>query len=154
MSVWTLIFDTIIIGLLIKAKIMKSLPISSIMTKNVVCVTPVQKIIDVKHIYEKKRFHHHIPVTENDKLIGMVSLIDFMYEIKGAGLDDNNAIYNELTVKDIMTPNPYAVSPETSIDAVAEEFAKGRYRAIPIVKNESVVGIISTADLIRFYMKQ
>ena len=53
-----------------------------------------------------------------------------------------------------MTPNPYVVSPETSIDAVAEEFAKGRYRAIPIVKNESVVGIVSTADLIRFYMKQ
>ncbi len=154
MSVFTLIFNTEIIGLLIKTKIMKSLPISSIMTKNVVCVIPQQKIIDVKHIYEKKKFHHHIPVIEDDKLIGMVSLIDFMYEIKGAGLDDNNAIYNELTVKDIMTPNPYAVGPETSINAVAEIFAKGRYRAIPIVENESVVGIVSTADLIRYYMKK
>ena len=133
---------------------MKSIPISSVMTKNVVCVTPEQNIIDVKHIYEKKKFHHHIPVTKNDKLIGIVSLIDFMYKIKGAGLDDNNAIYNELTVKDIMTPNPFTLSPETSINTVAEEFAKGRYRAIPIVENESVVGIISTADLIRFYMKQ
>ena len=133
---------------------MKSAPISSIMTKNVVCVIPEQKIIDVKHIYEKKKFHHHIPVIEDGKLIGMVSLIDFMYEIKGAGLDDNNAIYNELTVKDIMTPNPFALSPETSINAVAEEFAKGRYHAIPIVENKKVVGIVSTADLIRFYMKK
>jgi CBS domain-containing protein len=133
---------------------MKSIPISSVMPKNVVCVTPEQKIIDVKHIYEKKRFHHHIPVTENDKLVGMVSLIDFMYEIKGAVLDDSNAIYNELTVKDIMTPNPFTISAETSIEAVAEVFAKGRYRAIPIVENESVVGIVSTADLIRFYMKK
>ena len=132
---------------------MKSAPISSIMTKNVVCVTPEQKIIDVKHIYEKKKFHHHIPVTEHGKLIGMVSLIDFMYKIKGAGLNDNNAIYNELTVKDIMTAKPYAVSPETSITDVAEEFAKGRYHAIPIVEKQAVVGIVSTADMIRFYLK-
>lgn len=132
---------------------MKSAPISSIMTKNVVCVSPEQKIIDVKHIYEKKKFHHHIPVTEHGKLIGMVSLIDFMYKIKGAGLNDNNAIYNELTVKDIMTSKPYAVSPETSISEVAEEFAKGRYHAIPIVENQAVVGIVSTADMIRFYLK-
>lgn len=131
---------------------MKSAPISSIMTKNVVCVSPDQKIIDVKHIYEKKKFHHHIPVTEHGKLIGMVSLIDFMYKIKGAGLNDNAAIYNELTVKDIMTSKPYAVSPETNITDVAEEFSKGRYHAIPIIKNEAVVGIVSTADMIRFYL--
>lgn len=131
---------------------MKSAPISSIMTKNVVCVSPEQKIIDVKHIYEKKKFHHHIPVTEHGKLIGMVSLIDFMYKINGAGLDDNTAIYNELTVKDIMTPNPYALGPEISITEVAKEFAKGRYHAIPIIENEAVVGIVSTADMIRFYL--
>lgn len=132
---------------------MKSAPISSIMTKNVVCVSPEQKIIDVKHIYEKKKFHHHIPVTNHGNLIGMVSLIDFMYKIKGAGLSDDNAIYNELTVKDIMTPKPYAISPDTTINNVAEEFAKGRYHAIPIIENQAVVGIVSTADLIRYYLK-
>jgi len=131
---------------------MKSAPISSIMTKNVICVSPEQKIIDVKHIYEKKKFHHHIPVTEHGKLIGIVSLIDFMYNIKGAGLNDNADIYNELTVKDIMTPKPYAVSPETTITDVAEVFSKGRYHAIPIIENEAVVGIVSTTDMIRFYL--
>ena len=133
---------------------MKSEPISSIMTKNVICVSPQQKIIDIKHIYEKKKFHHHIPVTENNKLIGMVSLIDFMYQIKGAGLNDNSEIYNKLTVKEIMTPKPFSVRPDTPIEVVAEEFAKGRYRAIPIVKNDHIEGIVSTADMIRFYIKK
>lgn len=131
---------------------MTSLPISSIMTKNVVCVSPDQKILDVKHIYEKKKFHHHIPVTKNGKLVGMLSLIDFMYHIKGAGLRDDEAVYNELCVRDIMSPNPYAISPDTSITNVAEELTKGRYRALPIVSNEDVVGIVSTADIIRYYM--
>jgi CBS domain-containing protein len=133
---------------------MTSLSISSIMTKNVVCVSPEQKILDVKHIYEKKKFHHHIPVIENEKLVGMLSLIDFMYHIKGAGLNDDAEVYSELSVKDIMSPNPYAVSPDTAIDNVAEELSKGRYRAIPIVENESLVGIVSTADIIKHYLKK
>ena len=71
---------------------MKSNSITTIMTKNVVCVSPEQLILDVKHIYEKKDFHHHIPVTENGKLVGMISLIDFMYNIKGAGINDDNIV--------------------------------------------------------------
>lgn len=131
---------------------MKTTSISSIMTKNVVCVTPNQKIVDVKHIYEKQDFHHHIPVTENDKLVGMVSLIDFMYRIKGAGLDDNNEVYSSLTVKDIMTPNPEFSSENASVQEVAEILSEGNFRALPIVENEKVIGIVSTADIIRFYL--
>jgi CBS domain-containing protein len=133
---------------------MKSIPISSIMTKNVDCVSPHQKIIDIKHIYEKKNFHHHIPVIENDKLVGMVSLIDFMYNIEGAGLSDDNIIYNNLTVKDIMTINPFSLASSATIEEVAKTLAKGRYHAIPIVEEEKVVGIVSTADVIKFFLKK
>ena len=58
---------------------MKSDSISTIMTKNVVCVSHQQKIVDVKHIYEKSNFHHHIPVTKNNKL---VILPDFLTKIE------------------------------------------------------------------------
>ena len=132
---------------------MKPTNISTIMTKNVVCVSPKQKILDVKHIFEKKDFHHHIPVTENNKLVGMISLIDFMYKIKGAGIDDDNQVYNTLLAQDIMSPNPYSLSPDNSIQDIARELSKGRYRAIPIVDHEKLVGIVSTADIIKYYLK-
>ncbi len=122
------------------------------MTKNVVCVSPQQKILDVKHIYEKRKFHRHIPVIENNKLVGMVSLIDFMYNIGKAGLDDNNKVYNELTVKDIMTFNPYALPSNSSIEEVALKLSKGEYHAIPIIEEEKVVGIVSTVDIIQFFL--
>ena len=41
---------------------MKTNSIIEVMTKNVVCVAPEQQLLDVKHIYEKENFHHHIPV--------------------------------------------------------------------------------------------
>ena len=128
--------------------------ITSIMTRDVVCVSPDQKIIDVKHIYEKDKFHHHIPVTEHGKLKGMVSLVDFMYNINGAGIADSAAVYNELIVKDIMTPSPFYLTTDATIEDVAKVLAKGNYRAVPIIENDRVVGIVSTADIITFFLKE
>ena len=131
---------------------MKTNAIKDIMTKNVICVSPEQKLLDVKHIYEKKHFHHHIPVTKEDQLVGMISLADFMYGINGAGLDDDNEIYSKKTVNDIMMPNPKYVNSSTSIPEIAKMLSKGRYRALPVVENDKMVGIITTADLIRYYL--
>lgn len=137
-----------------KVALMKNTPISVIMTKDVVCVSPDQKILDIKHIYEKKDFHHHIPVTEAGSLVGIISLVDFMYKIQGASLDDSDAVYTKLSAGDIMTSNPVTLGPESSIGEAAEIFATGRYRALPIVENKSIVGIVTTADIIRYLLHQ
>jgi acetoin utilization protein AcuB len=131
---------------------MKSIPISSIMTKNVVCVSPDQKIIDVKHIYEKKNFHHHIPVTEDGELKGMISLIDFMYNIAGAGMSDNSQVYNELKVKDIMTPRPFYLTTNSTVEDAAKQLEKGYFHAVPVLENNKIVGIVSTADIIKYFL--
>lgn len=132
---------------------MTTTPITAIMTKEVVCVSPNQKILDIKHIYEKKDFHHHIPVTQDGALVGMVSLVDFMYQIRGAGLDDSNEVYTQLKVSDIMSPNPVSLQQNATVEEAAEILAKGRYRALPIVENNAVVGIVSTADMIRYLLQ-
>ena len=124
------------------------------MTKNVVCISPEQYLLDVKHIYEKKKWHHHIPVTENEELIGMVSLIDFMYNIAGAGISDENKIYKKLRVKDIMTQKPFYLTTNATIADAAKVLAKGYYHAIPILENNKIVGIVSTADLIRYFLNE
>lgn len=133
---------------------MKTYSIASIMTKDVVCVSPDQKILDIKHIYEKKDFHHHIPVTRDGELVGIISLVDFMYRIQGAGLDDSAEVYTKLNAGDIMTAYPMTLGPDASIEEAAEILAKGRYRALPIVENKKIVGIVTTADIIRFYLNK
>jgi acetoin utilization protein AcuB len=133
---------------------MKTDTIRALMTKEVVSVSPDQKLLDVKHIYEKEHFHHHIPVTEDGKLVGMVSLVDFMYGINGAGLDDTDEVYTQKRVRDIMTPNPEWIAADASIETTGELLSRGRYRALPVVENEHMVGIVTTADLIRYLLKQ
>lgn len=133
---------------------MNNSSISSIMTKDVVCVSPEQKILDIKHIYEKKDFHHHIPVIKEGKLVGIISLVDFMYRIQGAGLDDSDSVYTKLSAGDIMTANPVSLAPDATIDEAAKILGAGRYRALPIVENGAIVGIVTTADIIRFFMEK
>lgn len=131
---------------------MKSNLATTIMTKNVMCVSSDQSLLDVKHMYEKKDFHHHIPVTKNGKLVGMISLIDFMYNIAGAGINDDFKIYEELKAKDIMTRHPFYLTTSATIQDVATELAKGYYHAVPIVEEGEIVGIISTADIIKHFL--
>jgi CBS domain-containing protein len=131
-----------------------NIPISEIMTKEVVSVTPSQKLIYVKHIFEKKNFHHHIPVTEKGKLKGMISLVDYLYAIKNATMDDDDSTYENLSVKDIMRESPITKPSTATLKEIAQELAKGEVHAIVIADNMEMKGIVSTADAIRFFLKQ
>lgn len=128
-------------------------PIATLMTTNVKCVEPNQKIIDLKHIYEQQKFHHHIPVIENNKLIGMVSLIDFMRAIHTASLDDNEQVYHTIEVKDIMSTNPVTILENTSIKEATALLAKGEFHSLVVAENNEVKGIVTTADLLNYFLK-
>lgn len=127
--------------------------ITTIMTRDVVTVSPKQKLIDVKRIYEKKNFHHHIPVTENGTFVGMISLIDFMIAVKGAGLRDEEPIYHEKTVNDIMSIHAYSKPSSSNIMDIAKELSKGDFHAVVIADEGVLKGIVTTADIIRFFIK-
>ena len=130
-----------------------NIPVSDVMTKEVVSVNPHQKLIDVKHIFEKRNFHHHIPVTDKGKLVGMISLTDYLYAIKNASLDDDEKIYTELAVKSIMRENPVTKHSSSTLKHISEELAKGEVHAIVIADDGFLKGIVSTADVIRYFLK-
>ncbi|WP_223550380.1 HPP family protein [Aestuariivivens sp. NBU2969] len=133
---------------------MKRNSIIPVMTKKVVFVSPEQNLLDVKHIYEKKKWHHHIPVLENERLVGMVSLVDFMYNIVGAGMNDDHEVYKKLKVKDIMTQKPFYLTTKASVEDVAKVLSTQYYHAVPILEDDKLVGIVSTADIINYYLNK
>ena len=124
-------------------------PISTIMMSSVKSVSPDQKLIDIKHIYEQKEFHSHIPVTENNKVVGIISLVNFMHAIHDATLDDNEEVYHKLLVRDIMTLNAESVSPNTSIREVATILSKGNFHSMLVASDNELEGIVTTTDILR-----
>lgn len=122
------------------------------MTKKVVSVSPAQKLIDVKHIYEADNFHHHIPVIEKGCLVGIISLQDFLMAIGPVSLNDSEQVYQNTSVKEIMRLHPVTINPGDSLRFACKILAEGNIHAIVVCEDMHVKGIISTADIIRYFL--
>ncbi|MGZ4089390.1 MAG: CBS domain-containing protein [Bacteroidia bacterium] len=128
------------------------IPVSHVMTKKVTTVSPGQQLIDIKHIYEKKNFHHHIPVIENDRLVGIISLQDFLIEITPSSLDDHEMIYWSKCVKDIMHEHPITIPHDATLRQACRILAEGNIHALVVCEDNKVKGIISTADILAYLL--
>lgn len=95
---------------------------------------------------------HHIPIMEDDKVIGIISAKDiiksFYNYMKMHGFCVNKEdLDNELSLVAIMTPNPITIHPEDSLDTAAKIFIDNRFHCLPVVNDDKVVGIITTKDI-------
>lgn len=62
-------------------------------------------------------------------------------------------IQPRLTVRDVMTPRVYRVSPDAPVREVLDLVAQHRLRAVPVVDDDrGVLGIVTDRDLLRFFL--
>lgn len=132
-------------------------PVSHIMTKSVITVNQKD---DLKEVVEKLKSNsiRHIPVVNGNEVVGIISRSDINRLTFGAlfegqeGADE--AILEMLSIIQIMTSKPKTVSPETSIRDLVEIFAKEEFHALPVVDNGILKGIVTTTDVMRYFLEQ
>ena len=85
----------------LKGKFSKEVPVREIMSYNVICIGPDQTIDNTKAIMSGKRIRH-LPVLENDKLVGMISIGD----VVNALLDEKLFVIDQLEtyIKGVQAP--------------------------------------------------
>ncbi|MXO03233.1 CBS domain-containing protein [Flavobacterium sp. HBTb2-11-1] len=132
-------------------------PISHIMTKTVVTANEKD---DLKTVVEKLKTNtiHHIPIVRGKEVIGIISRTDINRLTFGAlfeGQDNaDEAILEMLTVPQVMTSKPKTVSSDTIIRDLAEIFVKEDFHALPVVDNSELKGIVTTTDVVRYFLEQ
>jgi acetoin utilization protein AcuB len=125
-------------------------PISSIMVTDLVTVNPEETLVAVKKIFEKHSFHH-LPVVRFKKIVGIISKTDFQHFTGGlshASTADNLALLESKKAEDIMTKGIGKLEPDDRINVALEIFSKNWFHALPVVKNEELIGIVTTQDVI------
>jgi len=133
-------------------------PISTIMTKNVVKLNVSDNLTKAESLFKK---HHirHIPVVRDKVVIGMLSYTDLLRISFADELDDEEntidiTVYNMFSVEQVMTKNLTTIFPETTIKEAAQILSKNEFHALPVIENDLLVGIVTTTDLIKYLIDQ
>src|SRR5690242_11231265 len=128
-------------------------PVSKFMTKNVITVSPKDRITAVKEIFDNKRIHH-IPVVKDTTLVGMISKTDYLQFLRGKNLNACDQLVetsrlHSYTAEDLMTKGIATLESTDRINVAIEVFSENLFHAIPIVDDNELVGILTTLDIIR-----
>lgn len=136
----------------------QKVPVSTIMTKNVVKLNLSDDLTKAEMLFKK---HHirHIPVVYSNKIVGMLSYTDLLRISFADAIDDeedvvDTTVYNMFTVEQVMAKKLVSITPETTIKEAAEILASKEFHALPVCEGELLVGIVTTTDLIKYLIDQ
>lgn len=127
-------------------------PVSSIMTRDLISLTPDATIAQAADIFAQKRIHH-IPVHKDNVLMGIVSKSDYLFFRRGydkaLDRDMEDLRLNSYKVEYIMTKGIATVESDTRINVVLEIFRENLFHAIPVIDAAGKLeGIVTTYDII------
>jgi CBS domain-containing protein len=123
--------------------------VHTIMTANVVTLSPSDTLGAAREIFMTKRIHH-IPIVEGKKLVGLIT----SWDIFKLGL--SAVAYQDMRVSEVMSTHLATLEPEHHIGAVAEILMEHLFHAVPIVnEHHELLGIVTTYDVLRYeYLKE
>ncbi|MDP4679272.1 MAG: CBS domain-containing protein [Cyclobacteriaceae bacterium] len=132
--------------------------ISSIMTKNVLTVDIDDSLKKVSDLFNAKKIRH-LPVLSYGALVGMISHTDMLRISFGNTFGEDQiaadvAIFDMLSINQVMKHSPVSVSADQTITEAAEILSDREFHALPVVQEKELVGIITTKDLIKYYIYQ
>jgi len=66
----------------------------------------------------------------------------------------DEAIFDMLSINQVMKSNVQTVDPNDTIKEVAETLAKVEFHALPVTENDSLKGIVTTTDIMQYLVEQ
>jgi CBS domain-containing protein len=88
-------------------------------------------------------------IVENEKLVGIFTERDYARKLilKGRSSKDTK-------IGDLMTPNPFTVSPDSSIEDCMKLMTDKHIRHLPVVEDNKLVGMISIGDVVKSVIEE
>lgn len=117
------------------------LRVEQFMTRDLLTVHPDESVRRAAILMEWGRIRH-VPVEENEKLVGLVSYRTIIRLVAGSGLEEDEF----LPVRDVMKKDPISIpAAMLSVDAIRLMNEKG-IGSLPVVEDGRLVGIVTEHD--------
>ena len=133
-------------------------PISQVMTKNILRLSLSDSLSKAEALMKK---HHirHLPVVENERIVGMISLndllrISFADAVDVDGEEIETTVYDMFTIEQVMTKKVEYITSSDSVTDAAKLFLQHEFHALPVVDDDCLTGIVTTTDVIKYFLEQ
>jgi CBS domain-containing membrane protein len=131
--------------------------VDELMSREVLSLTEDQ---DLQHLDETMRLFkfRHMPVTENNRLIGLVTQRDVL-RISASSLlpgarEQTELLTRAYRVRDVMTRDVKVVHPGTPLTEAARTMHRDKLGCLPVVDGENrLVGILTESDFVRLALE-
>lgn len=114
--------------------------VKQIMTTDVSTVQPNDTVTKAASLMGQLNIGS-VPVTDNNRVVGIVTDRDIVLRGVAKGEDAN------LKISEVMTTDVKWVTSDTDIHTVADIMAENQIRRLPVVDNNALVGIVAIGDL-------
>lgn len=133
------------------------IPVSEIMSTDIIAITRMNDLATAEKLFKKHKIRH-IPVVKGESIIGMLSYTDLL-KISYAETthDEKNIetiVYDSFTIEQVMTKEVLCIDSKTTILEATEILSKREFHALPVVDESILVGIVTSTDLLNYYLKQ
>lgn len=115
--------------------------VKDVMTKNVTYVNPATTVTETAHLMQMHNVGA-IPVCDQSGVVGIVTDRDIVVRTVAPGKNPQMT-----TVKDVMTAGVSTVSPDMDIKDVTRQMANSQIRRVPVIENNTLVGIVALGDV-------
>ena len=130
--------------------------VRDVMTRNLITVDPETSFTDALKIMRENRIRR-LPVLEDGKLVGIVTEKDILYASpsKATTLDvwELHYLLNKLKIREIMTRDVVTIQEDTPVEEAAKIMADNKIGALPVVKGNELVGIITETDIFKVFLE-
>ena len=138
--------------------------VRDVMTGNVISVKTDDSILTAARLMLQNRISGLPVVDANGALVGVVTEGDFLRRgeigttkhrpkwlefVLGPGrLAEEYVRETGRKVEQVMTPNPYTISEDATLETVVKLMERHRIKRLPVIRNGQLVGIVSRANLL------
>ncbi len=128
--------------------------VDQVMTRTLITLGPDQTLREAVALQQR---HHirHIPIVDGDSLIGIVTDRDVKRASPSllSGIDQQayDRVLAETHLAQVMTRNPFTVTPQTDLRDAVKVLIDRRFSALPVVERNKLVGILTVTDMLRAF---
>jgi CBS domain-containing protein len=104
---------------------------------------------DVAILLSERRIGAVLVLDEAEQILGIVSERDIV-----RCLAANGARTLEMTAGQLMTRTVQVARPETTVDQAMQMMTAGRFRHLPVIDHDTLIGLISIGDVVKARIMQ